>query len=110
MLIVGKLTVSGTVHGIGEPGVLTVSGEVSTARATMERQFIMQFLGGGTLAGAGSKLKSARSSITDEPQRAAPTVRHVTGFQVSMLDRTPDLRHIRCFGGSDGTRYDQASD
>jgi hypothetical protein len=50
LVVEGSLTVTGDVHGKWEPNTLTVLGKVTLARAIMEGQFIMQFLGGGTIA------------------------------------------------------------
>jgi len=49
LVVEGKLTVTEVVHGQNEPNVLTVLGAVTIARAICEGQFIMQFLGGGTI-------------------------------------------------------------
>ncbi|HEY4176302.1 MAG TPA: hypothetical protein VGM90_05705 [Kofleriaceae bacterium] len=49
LVIDGALTVTGDAHGQWEPNVLTVLGKVTLGRAIMEGQFIMQFLGGGTI-------------------------------------------------------------
>lgn len=79
LVIEGSLAVTGDVRGRREPNTLTVLGKVTLKRAIMESQFIMQFLGGGTiaelvddeggaaelvelLAAAGSKLKVAKLS------------------------------------------------
>src|SRR5262249_5782102 len=48
MVVLGNLRAD-LVRGRGEPFTLTVLGEVSVARAVMEEQFVMQFLGKGTI-------------------------------------------------------------
>lgn len=50
LVVEGSLTVTGDVHGRWEPNTLTVLGKVTLGRAIMESQFVMQFLGGGTIA------------------------------------------------------------
>ncbi len=50
LVVEGSLTVTGDVHGKWEPNTLTVLGKVTLSRAIMQGQFIMQFLGGGTIA------------------------------------------------------------
>ena len=79
LVVEGALTVTGDVHGRWESNTLTVLGKVTIGRAIMEGQFIMQFLGGGTIgeliddeggaeelielmAAAGSKLKVKKHS------------------------------------------------
>jgi hypothetical protein len=49
VLILGQLSAAGEVRGRSEPHVLTVLGKVATGRAIMESQYVMQFLGGGTI-------------------------------------------------------------
>lgn len=48
MVVLGSLSAT-EVHASGDPFTLTVMGEVNVGLAVMERQFIMQFLGGGTV-------------------------------------------------------------
>lgn len=49
VLVLGNCDISERVVGHGEPHTLTVLGEVQGGRAEMQKQFIMQFLGGGKL-------------------------------------------------------------
>ena len=49
-LVLGACEVSESIVGHGEPHALTVLGAVQAGRCEMHQQYIMQFLGGGTLA------------------------------------------------------------
>jgi hypothetical protein len=69
LVIEGSLTVHGEVRGRFEPNTLTVLGPVSLGRAIMERQFIMQFLGGGTI-GELSDDEGAARELLDIMRRA----------------------------------------
>lgn len=48
VVVLGDLTAR-EVRGIGEPGTLTVMGRVNVGLAVMEQQYLMQFLGTGTV-------------------------------------------------------------
>ncbi|ATB43808.1 hypothetical protein CYFUS_009288 [Cystobacter fuscus] len=49
-LVLGTCEVTESLVGHGEPHTLTVLGAVQAGRCEMHQQYIMQFLGGGTLA------------------------------------------------------------
>ncbi|MCY1083357.1 polymer-forming cytoskeletal protein [Archangium lansingense] len=50
VLVLGTCEVAESLVGHGEPHTLTVLGAVQAGRCEMHQQYIMQFLGGGTLA------------------------------------------------------------
>jgi hypothetical protein len=85
MVVLGNL-VATEVRGAGEPHTLTVMGRVKIGRAIMEHEYVMQFLGGGTVEllvdteGGGEELVEmlrdegsdlSVGTITDDPEAAS---------------------------------------